>query len=79
MESLTKFACGNADVLMGAIILNENSKISLMSAEFFKHADMPYIKDIQRMALQIQNYESRMKIISSNTKELVEYFKTAPL
>ena len=78
VESLTKFACGNADVLMGAIILNENSKISLMSAEFFKHADMPYIKDIQRMALQIQNYESRMKIISSNTKELVEYFKTAP-
>jgi cystathionine beta-lyase/cystathionine gamma-synthase len=25
---LTKFACGNADVLMGALILNENSKIS---------------------------------------------------
>ncbi len=78
VESLTKFACGNADVLMGAIILNENSKISLMSAEFFKHADMPYIKDIQRLALEIQNYESRMKIISSNTKKLVEYFKTAP-
>ncbi len=78
VESLTKFACGNADVLMGAIILNENSKISLMSAEFFKHADMPYIKDIQRLALQIKNYESRMKIISSNTKKLVEYFKTAP-
>lgn len=78
VESLTKFACGNADVLMGAIILNENSKISLMSAEFFKHADMPYIKDIQKLALEIQNYESRMKIISSNTKKLVEYFKTAP-
>ena len=30
------------------------------------------------MALQIQNYENRMKIISSNTKKLVEYFKTAP-
>jgi cystathionine gamma-synthase len=78
VESLTKFACGNADVLMGAIILNENSKISLISAEFFKHADMPYIKDIQRLAYEIQNYESRMKIISSNTKKLVEYFKTAP-
>ncbi len=78
VESLTKFASGNADVLMGAIILNENSKISVMSAEFFKHADMPYIKDIQRLALEIQNYESRMKIISSNTKKLVEYFKTAP-
>ena len=78
VESLTKFASGNADVLMGAIILNENSKISMISQEFFKHADMPYIKDIQRLAYEIQNYESRMKIISSNIKKLVEYFKTAP-
>ncbi len=78
VESLTKFASGNADVLMGAIILNENSKISVISQEFFKHADMPYIKDIQRLAYEIQSYENRMKIISSNTKKLVEYFKTAP-
>jgi cystathionine gamma-synthase len=78
VESLTKFASGNADVLMGTIILNENSKISMISQEFFKHADMPYIKDIQRLAYEIQNYESRMKIISNNTKKLVEYFKTAP-
>ncbi len=78
VESLTKFASGNADVLMGAIILNENSKISMISQEFFKHADMPYIKDIQRLAYEIKNYENRMKIISANTKKLVEYFKTAP-
>ncbi|MDZ7817524.1 MAG: PLP-dependent transferase [Aliarcobacter sp.] len=77
IESLTKFACGNADVLMGAIILNENSKISMISQEFFKHADEPYIKDIQRLALQIKDYEKRMKVISQNTKLLVEYFKKA--
>ena len=77
IESLTKFACGNADVLMGAIILNENSKISMMSQEFFKHADEPYIKDIQRLAFQIKDYEKRMKVISQNTKLLVEYFKKA--
>ncbi|MBP7769655.1 MAG: PLP-dependent transferase [Aliarcobacter sp.] len=77
VESLTKFACGNADVLMGAIILNENSKISNMNQEFFKHADEPYIKDIQRLALQIKDYEKRMKLISQNTKLLVEYFKQA--
>jgi len=77
VESLTKFASGNADVLMGAIILNENSKISHISQEFFKHADEPYIKDIQRLALQIKDYEKRMKTISQNTKLLVEYFKKA--
>ena len=78
IESLTKFACGNADVLMGAIILNKNSKISHISQEFFKHSDMPYIKDIQRMAIQIKDYEKRVKQIGKNTKKLVEYFKTAP-
>ncbi len=75
IESLTKFACGNADVLMGAIILNQNSKISHISQEFFKHADEPYIKDIQRMAFQIKGYEKRVKQIGSNTKKLVEYFQ----
>ncbi|WP_419763643.1 MAG: PLP-dependent transferase [Arcobacter sp.] len=76
IESLTKFACGNADVLMGAIILNKNSKLSYMNVEFFKHCDKAYIKDIQRLAFEIKNYESRVKKISSNTKALVEYFKT---
>ena len=77
VESLTKFACGNADVLMGAIILNENSKISMISQEFFKHADEPYIKDIQRLAYEIKNYKNRIKTISKNTKALVEYFQKA--
>ena len=76
IESLTKFACGNADVLMGAVILNEESKLSCCSGEFFKHADKPYIKDIQRLAFQIQNYENRMKKINENTTKLVEYLKT---
>jgi len=76
IESLTKYACGNADVLMGAVILNENCTLSHCSAEFFKHADKPYIKDIQRLAFEIQNYESRMKKINKNATKLVAYLKT---
>ena len=75
VESLTKFACGNADVLMGAIILNKRHNLSHMSVEFFKHCESVYIKDIQRLATQITGYEKRVKSISSNTKKLVEYFK----
>ncbi|XPS40583.1 aminotransferase class I/II-fold pyridoxal phosphate-dependent enzyme [Aliarcobacter butzleri] len=78
VESLTKFACGNADVLMGAVILNQNSKISHISYEFFKHADEPYIKDIQRIAFQIKDYEKRVKKISQNTKQLASYLENAP-
>lgn len=76
VESLTKFACGNADVLMGAIILNKKHNLSYMTTEFFKHCEPVYIRDIQRLALQIQGYEKRVKEISSNTKLLVEYFKS---
>ena len=78
IESLTKFACGNADVLMGAIILNQNSKISSISNEFFKHLDKPYIKDMQRMALEIKEYKSRVKKISQNTQKLIAYLEKAP-
>ncbi|WP_428026503.1 PLP-dependent transferase [Arcobacter sp.] len=76
VESLTKFASGNADVLMGAIILNKKSKLSNMNIEFFKHCDKVYIKDIQRLAFEIKSYEKRVKEISLNTKTLVEYFKS---
>ncbi len=71
IESLTKFACGNADVLMGCFILSKNSKYSI--EEFTKYIDKPYIKDIQRLAVEIQNYESRVKKINKNKKELVKY------
>ncbi|MGB6328497.1 MAG: PLP-dependent transferase [Halarcobacter sp.] len=76
VESLTKFACGNADVLMGAIILNTKHKLSHMNLEFFKHCESVYIKDIQRLALEIKDYKKRVKIISSNTKQVVKYLKT---
>ncbi len=76
VESLTKFACGNADVLMGAIILNKKNSLSHMNTEFFKHCESVYIKDIQRLALQIKDYKKRVKTISSNTKKLVKYLKT---
>jgi len=75
VESLTKFACGNADVLMGAIILNKKHNLSHMTTEFFKHCDPVYIKDKQRLALQIKDYESRVKKISANTKALAAYFE----
>lgn len=76
VESLTKFACGSADVLMGAVILNKKHRLANMKQEFFKHCDPVYIRDIQRLAYEIKDYEPRVKKVASNTKKLVEYFKT---
>lgn len=79
VESLTKYACGNADVLMGCYVLNQNSKLSYMHEQFTKHTDVPYIKDVQRLAHEIQFYEQRMHKINANTKALIEYFEQSPM
>lgn len=78
VESLTKFACGNADVLMGAVIVNENSNLAESKDLFLENTDEVYIKDIRRLAVEIKDYKSRVKKISSNTKVLVEYLKKSP-
>lgn len=76
IESLTKFACGNADVLMGCFIINENSKLSEQKEKFIRHEDAPFIKDVRRLAYEIQNYESRVTKINYNCKKLIEYLNT---
>ena len=73
IESLTKFACGNADVLMGCFILND--KYAKYEELFKKDLDKPYIKDIQRLAFEIRGYETRVKKANKNREELVEFLK----
>jgi cystathionine gamma-synthase len=77
VESLTKFACGNADVLMGAIILNDKSKYTFIKNEYLNHCDEVYIKDMARLAVQIGDYKSRVEQCCTNAKKLVEYFKSS--
>lgn len=73
VESLTKFACGNADVLMGCFVLGDRYK--KYEDLFKKELDKPYIKDIQRLAFEIRGYRLRVKKANKNTEELVKYLK----
>lgn len=75
IESLTKFACGNADVLMGCFIFNENSSSKFDISIFNKYSDEPYKGDLQRLAFEIKHYKERVEKISLNTLKLVEYFQ----
>lgn len=70
VESLSKFACGNADVLMGAII----SKNTDLLIEVDKFALSPFKGEIERLGYKILGYEERVKKISHNTIQLIEYF-----
>lgn len=74
VESLTKFASGNADVLMGCFVLG--NKYEKYEEVFKKELDKPYYKDIQRLAFEITGYSSRVKKANENAKELVEYLKS---
>ncbi|MCZ8198403.1 MAG: PLP-dependent transferase [Flavobacterium sp.] len=74
VESLTKFASGNADLLMGTFVLNEKSKIvQANKKEFHKFIIPAFEGELQRPACQIQNYESRVKKVSENTKTIYDY------
>jgi cystathionine gamma-synthase len=75
-DSLTKYACGHGDVMMGAIVLNAKSEIALACGELIRSiVERPYIRDVQRLAFTIKNYRSRVEKISANTFALLDYLK----
>ena len=74
IESLTKFACGNADVLMGCLVLGK--KYNNHVDKFLKNLDKPYIKDLQRLAFEIKGYRARVKKANKNRALLVEFLET---
>lgn len=70
VESLSKFACGKGDVLMGAIIVSESSGIS---ADIFENFVVPPHKgEVDRLGFEIADYEKRVLKSSENTKRLIE-------
>ncbi len=76
VESLTKFASGNGDVLMGAVISNENSSFkNLVKENITEFTLPPFDADCARLALEIKDYERKMKKISENTFQLYQYLK----
>ncbi|MEI7597169.1 MAG: PLP-dependent transferase [Bacteroidota bacterium] len=79
-ESLTKFACGKGDVLMGAIIVNPKSKFANKIKENINSGLIsPYKRDEQRLAQNIAEYESRVAKVSENTLKLISYLEKSPV
>lgn len=70
VESLSKFACGHADVLMGAVI---SKNLELLN-DIQKFLIEPFKGDVERLGCEILGYEDRVRRISDNTIQLIEYF-----
>ena len=74
VESLTKFACGNADLLFGAIVVTNTSLVSLVSENVIS----PFEGEVKRLGYEILEYENRVRKISENTTLLYNFLKKQP-
>lgn len=72
VESLTKFACGNADLLFGAIIVKDETLISLINENVIPSFE----GETKRLGFEILEYENRVNRISENTILLHDYLET---
>ncbi len=79
VESLTKFACGNADVMMGMVVcLPESKYYRAVKDRINDFLEAPYIRDCDRLASEIQTYRERTEMIGKNTALLCEFFEKHP-
>jgi len=74
IESLTKYANGAADLMMGAVVLNSSSRYYNQLKPVLSHySERPYERDIDRLAFQISRYAERMRKVNANACALVEF------
>jgi cystathionine beta-lyase/cystathionine gamma-synthase len=77
IESLTKYANGAADVMMGAVVLNSSSPFyGGLKAALPNSLEKPYIRDLNRLAFRISGYAERMKRVNENTTALAGLLRT---
>lgn len=80
VESLTKFASGHADVLLGAVVVNPNSRFSEQIGAQLNDYLMPAFEaDLCRLAVGIAHYENRVNKVAQNTRLLLDYLETLPI
>ncbi len=80
VESLTKFANGNADLLAGAVIANPLSDVSQKCSKFLNESmEDIYSADIVCLSNSVPNYRERVVTLRNNVKQLVTYLESHPL
>lgn len=79
-ESLTKFASGHGDIMAGAVIRPEKSRLSSVILNDIKPLTIPlYYRVKDRLAYTIGNYKARVEKIEKNTQVIAEFLKNHPM
>ncbi|MBN2068563.1 MAG: PLP-dependent transferase [Opitutales bacterium] len=76
INSLTKYAAGKGDVIMGAVALNRRSKwYDLLKPLIQAYREKPYVRDIARLAYEIDDYEPLLRRINANAVEVSRFLR----
>ncbi|MEU2226059.1 L-2-amino-4-chloropent-4-enoate dechlorinase/desaturase BesB [Streptomyces sp. NPDC018347] len=78
-ESLTKYATGSADVLMGAVVVAPGSPLAAdLMTVLPRHGDEPYRRDTARVAARVRGYAERMERVNAGALALARCLERHP-
>jgi cystathionine gamma-synthase len=78
IESLTKFASGHGDVMMGAVMFNRNAPdVQSLRDACAQYVDAPHTRDAARLAHEITSYRERVRRIGENAVVLADFFESS--
>ncbi len=79
VNSLTKYAANEGDVIMGAVsVMNHCPENESICENVSKFANYPYERNRQRLAQQIDGYLPLVEQVNESTMQVVEYLNRHP-
>ena len=79
VNSLTKYAASEGDIMMGSLALNRSSGFyEGLRSNLSRYLVAPYRRDIERMAAEIQNYDAVVSVMNANNQALVSFLESHP-
>ncbi|TAH33446.1 PLP-dependent transferase [Candidatus Saccharibacteria bacterium] len=79
IESLTKFASGHGDMMMGVLLFNKSSQhYEALASSTTPFIDAPFSGDLARMAYEIDGYRERVHVIGERTLQVIEFLERQP-
>lgn len=77
--SLTKYTSWKADVLCGALMINrECLEREELEAAIAPYIEPPYVRELQRLAWQMQDWRSQVDKMNANTLQLARWLEAHP-
>ena len=79
VNSLTKYAANEGDVIAGSVIINPHGPdADVLRERIASRLDPVYPRDLQRLAAQIPYYESTVQRTNETALQVVEYLRSHP-